>query len=51
MWNLRNKIKEQTKQKQTHKHREQADSYQRGETRENRQMVKGINKVQTSSYK
>ena len=51
MWTLRNKIKEQTKQKQIHKYREQTDSCWRGETWEDRQMVKGINKVQTSSYK
>ena len=30
MWNLKNKISEQTKQKQTHRYREQTDSCQRG---------------------
>ena len=30
MWNLKNKINEQTKQKQTHGHREQTDDCQRG---------------------
>ena len=42
MWNLRSKTKEQTKQKQTHKYREQTDSCQRGGTREDRQMVREL---------
>ena len=31
MWNLKNKINEQAKQKQTHRYREQTDGFQRGE--------------------
>ena len=30
MWNLKNKIKDEGKLKQTHRHREQADGCQRG---------------------
>ena len=30
MWNLKNKINEQAKQKQTHRYREQTDDYQMG---------------------
>ena len=32
MWDLKNKINEQTKLKRTHRYREQTDSCQRGET-------------------
>ena len=31
MWNLKNKINEQTKLKQTHRYREETDGCQRGE--------------------
>ena len=43
MWSLKNKTNEQTKQKGTHRYREQTDGYQMGEGMGNQvKQVKGL---------
>ena len=50
MWNLKNKINEQTKQKQTYKYREQTCSCQK-ERGQGGKIGEGDEEVQTFSYK